>query len=153
MSPGTSIESYPAFYRIGLREKPGKNLNQVTCPDRDSNPGHLVSRPDVLTGTPQVKNTIRAALRYATFSDLRRGIEGQQEDKENKGKQGGQGATERKGQEKENTRNRRTIRGIQEEHEEYKDNTKNTRITRITRGIRIPHGECKEDRVNARRTG
>ncbi|KAJ4432221.1 hypothetical protein ANN_20837 [Periplaneta americana] len=39
-------ESYPAFARIGLRENPGKNLNQITCPDRDSNPGHLVSRPD-----------------------------------------------------------------------------------------------------------
>ncbi|KAJ4434799.1 hypothetical protein ANN_23370 [Periplaneta americana] len=47
-------ESYPAFARIGLRENPGINLNQVTCPDRDSNPGHLVSRPDALTVTPQV---------------------------------------------------------------------------------------------------
>ncbi|KAJ4445911.1 hypothetical protein ANN_12597 [Periplaneta americana] len=26
----------------------------VTCPDRDSNPGHLVSQPDALTVTPQV---------------------------------------------------------------------------------------------------
>ncbi|KAJ4429774.1 hypothetical protein ANN_21978 [Periplaneta americana] len=34
------------------RENPGKNLNQVTCPDRDSNPGHLVSQPDALTVTP-----------------------------------------------------------------------------------------------------
>ncbi|KAJ4431074.1 hypothetical protein ANN_19667 [Periplaneta americana] len=54
MSPGSSTESYPAFARIGLRENPGKNLNQVTCPDRDSNPGHLVSQPDALTVTPQV---------------------------------------------------------------------------------------------------
>ncbi|KAJ4426885.1 hypothetical protein ANN_26684 [Periplaneta americana] len=53
MSPGSSTESYPAFARIGLRENPGKNLNQVTCPDRDWNPGHLVSRPDALTVTPQ----------------------------------------------------------------------------------------------------
>ncbi|KAJ4432810.1 hypothetical protein ANN_21449 [Periplaneta americana] len=53
MSPGSSTESYPAFARIGLRENPGKNLNQVTCPDRDSNPGHLVSQPDALTVTPQ----------------------------------------------------------------------------------------------------
>ncbi|KAJ4444421.1 hypothetical protein ANN_06213 [Periplaneta americana] len=53
MNPGSSTESYPAFARIGLRENPGKNLNQVTCPDRDSNPGHLVSRPDPLTVTPQ----------------------------------------------------------------------------------------------------
>ncbi|KAJ4451266.1 hypothetical protein ANN_02727 [Periplaneta americana] len=49
MSPGSSTESYPAFACIGLRENPGKNLNQVTCPDRDSNPGHLVPRPDALT--------------------------------------------------------------------------------------------------------
>ncbi|KAJ4442536.1 hypothetical protein ANN_04123 [Periplaneta americana] len=53
MSPGSSTESYPAFSRIGLRENPGKNLNHVTCPDRDSNPGHLVSRPDALAVTPQ----------------------------------------------------------------------------------------------------
>ncbi|KAJ4449314.1 hypothetical protein ANN_00712 [Periplaneta americana] len=55
MSPGSNTESYPAFARIGLRENPGKNLNQVTCPDRDSNPGHLVSQPDALTVTPQVR--------------------------------------------------------------------------------------------------
>ncbi|KAJ4436882.1 hypothetical protein ANN_17014 [Periplaneta americana] len=54
MSPGSSTESYPASARIGLRENPGKNLNQLTCPDRDSNPGHLVSRPDALTVTPQM---------------------------------------------------------------------------------------------------
>ncbi|KAJ4443974.1 hypothetical protein ANN_05763 [Periplaneta americana] len=62
MSPGSSTESYPAFARIGLRENPGKNLNQITCPDRDSNPGHLVSQPDALTVTPQVwteKNSLR----------------------------------------------------------------------------------------------
>ncbi|KAJ4434990.1 hypothetical protein ANN_23562 [Periplaneta americana] len=53
MSPGSSTESYPAFARIELRENPGKNLKQVTCPDGDSNPGHLISRPDVLTFTPQ----------------------------------------------------------------------------------------------------
>ncbi|KAJ4430838.1 hypothetical protein ANN_19429 [Periplaneta americana] len=53
MSPVSSTESYPAFARIGLRENPGKNLNQVTCPDRDSNPGHLVSRPHALTVAPQ----------------------------------------------------------------------------------------------------
>ncbi|KAJ4449262.1 hypothetical protein ANN_00659 [Periplaneta americana] len=53
MNPGSSTESYPAFARIGSRENPGKNLNQVTCPDRESNPGHLVSQPDALTVTPQ----------------------------------------------------------------------------------------------------
>ncbi|KAJ4432184.1 hypothetical protein ANN_20800 [Periplaneta americana] len=34
MSPGSSTESYAAFARIGLRENPGENLNQATCPDR-----------------------------------------------------------------------------------------------------------------------
>ncbi|KAJ4429546.1 hypothetical protein ANN_21715 [Periplaneta americana] len=53
MSPGSNTESYPAFAHIGLRENPRKNLNQVTCPDRESNPGHMVSRPDALTVTPQ----------------------------------------------------------------------------------------------------
>ncbi|KAJ4443948.1 hypothetical protein ANN_05737 [Periplaneta americana] len=28
MSPGSSIESYPAFAGIGLKENPGKNVNQ-----------------------------------------------------------------------------------------------------------------------------
>ncbi|KAJ4435666.1 hypothetical protein ANN_18282 [Periplaneta americana] len=53
MSPGSSTESCPAFAHHGLRENPGKNLNQVTCPDLESNPGHLVSQPDALTVTPQ----------------------------------------------------------------------------------------------------
>ncbi|KAJ4439118.1 hypothetical protein ANN_15075 [Periplaneta americana] len=30
MSPGSSTESYPAFAHIGLRENPGKNLNQIS---------------------------------------------------------------------------------------------------------------------------
>ncbi|KAJ4442069.1 hypothetical protein ANN_11935 [Periplaneta americana] len=54
MSPGSSTDSYPVLAHIGLRENPGKNLNQVTCPDRESNPGHLVSRLDALAVTPQV---------------------------------------------------------------------------------------------------
>ncbi|KAJ4425842.1 hypothetical protein ANN_27468 [Periplaneta americana] len=49
MSPGSSTESCSYW----VEGKPGKNLNQVTCPDRDSNPGHLVLRPDALTITPQ----------------------------------------------------------------------------------------------------
>ncbi|KAJ4434245.1 hypothetical protein ANN_22795 [Periplaneta americana] len=74
MSPGSSTESYPAFARIGLRENPGKNLNQVTCPDRDSNPGHLVLRPDALTVTPQLipdlpRKSSVAAFRLATCHD------------------------------------------------------------------------------------
>ncbi|KAJ4443369.1 hypothetical protein ANN_05037 [Periplaneta americana] len=54
MNPESSTESYPAFAHIRLTENPGKNLNQVNCPDRESNPGHLVSRPDALNVTPQV---------------------------------------------------------------------------------------------------
>ncbi|KAJ4439584.1 hypothetical protein ANN_07711 [Periplaneta americana] len=67
MSPGSSTESYPAFARIGLRENPGKSLNQVTCPDRDSNPGHLVSRPDTLTVTPQQEDR---DITYALFCSV-----------------------------------------------------------------------------------
>ncbi|KAJ4439259.1 hypothetical protein ANN_07379 [Periplaneta americana] len=51
MSPGSSTESNPAH--IGLRENPGKNLNEITFSDRESNTGHLVSQPDALTVTPQ----------------------------------------------------------------------------------------------------
>ncbi|KAJ4433606.1 hypothetical protein ANN_15916 [Periplaneta americana] len=54
MSPGSDTESYPAFAHIGLRENLGKNLNQVTRPDRESNSGHLGSWLDALTVTPQV---------------------------------------------------------------------------------------------------
>ncbi|KAJ4432454.1 hypothetical protein ANN_21073 [Periplaneta americana] len=70
MSPGSSTESYPAFAHIGLRENPGKNLNQVTCPDRESNPGHLVSRPDALTVTPQERYPQRQCPDRKTFVRL-----------------------------------------------------------------------------------
>ncbi|KAJ4445853.1 hypothetical protein ANN_12538 [Periplaneta americana] len=72
MSPGSSTESYPAFARIGLRENPGKNLNQVTCLYRDSNPGHLVSQSDALTVIPQpvltrLKTWLDAVNYYAEY--------------------------------------------------------------------------------------
>ncbi|KAJ4439417.1 hypothetical protein ANN_07541 [Periplaneta americana] len=54
MSPVSITESYPAFARIGLRKNHGRNLNQVTSPDRDSNPGHLVLPSDSLTVAQQV---------------------------------------------------------------------------------------------------
>ncbi|KAJ4435225.1 hypothetical protein ANN_23803 [Periplaneta americana] len=54
MSSELSTESYPAFARIGLRNPtPQINLNQVICPDRGLNPGHVVSRSDALTVIPQ----------------------------------------------------------------------------------------------------
>ncbi|KAJ4428081.1 hypothetical protein ANN_24095 [Periplaneta americana] len=43
----------PSICSYWVEENPGKNLNQVTCPDQESNPGHLVSQPDALTVTPQ----------------------------------------------------------------------------------------------------
>ncbi|KAJ4446310.1 hypothetical protein ANN_13005 [Periplaneta americana] len=49
MSPASNTESYPAFAHIGLRENPVKKLYHVTCPDLESNPGHLVLRLDALT--------------------------------------------------------------------------------------------------------
>ncbi|KAJ4433179.1 hypothetical protein ANN_15436 [Periplaneta americana] len=74
MSPGSSTESYPAFARIGLRENPGKNLNQINCPDRDSNPGHLVSQPDVLTVTPQMVKCKRKTSNSWTENDMQKAI-------------------------------------------------------------------------------
>ncbi|KAJ4446950.1 hypothetical protein ANN_13652 [Periplaneta americana] len=53
MSPESSTESCPAFAHIGLRENPGKKPNQVIFPERESNPGHLLSRPDALAVTPR----------------------------------------------------------------------------------------------------
>ncbi|KAJ4436467.1 hypothetical protein ANN_16498, partial [Periplaneta americana] len=44
----------PSICSHWVEGKPRKNLNQVTFPDRESNPGHLVSRPDALTVTPQL---------------------------------------------------------------------------------------------------
>ncbi|KAJ4438603.1 hypothetical protein ANN_14550 [Periplaneta americana] len=70
MSPGSSIGSYPAFAHIGLRENFGKNLNQVTCPDREPNPGHLVSRPDaVLLHRDCVKDVAMQRCHIAQLHD------------------------------------------------------------------------------------
>ncbi|KAJ4425646.1 hypothetical protein ANN_27842 [Periplaneta americana] len=55
MSPGSSTESYPAFARIGLRENSGKKLNQVTCPDRNSNPVAARRADSYSTVTPPRK--------------------------------------------------------------------------------------------------
>ncbi|KAJ4451070.1 hypothetical protein ANN_02507 [Periplaneta americana] len=75
MSPGSSTESYPAFAHIGLRENPGKNLNQVTCPDRESNPGHLVSRPDALTVTPQIGQKRRFSYKACRSRERERRVD------------------------------------------------------------------------------
>ncbi|KAJ4428002.1 hypothetical protein ANN_24015 [Periplaneta americana] len=72
MSPESNTESYPAFARIGLRENPGKNLNQVTCPDRDSNPGDLVSWPDAVTVIPQgIPKPGTATVKEDEYEDVR----------------------------------------------------------------------------------
>ncbi|KAJ4450031.1 hypothetical protein ANN_01438 [Periplaneta americana] len=74
MSPESSTESYSAFAHLGLRENPGKNLNQVTCPDRESNPGLLVSQPDALTVTPQsisgLDHSVAAVTRHLKAQEL-----------------------------------------------------------------------------------
>ncbi|KAJ4426662.1 hypothetical protein ANN_26460 [Periplaneta americana] len=70
MNPESSIESYPAFAPIGLRENPEKSLNQVTCPDRDSNLGHLVSRPDALTVTTQAWTVYKNSIKHTTMRVL-----------------------------------------------------------------------------------
>ncbi|KAJ4440585.1 hypothetical protein ANN_08730 [Periplaneta americana] len=55
----------PSICSYWVEGKPRKNLNQVTCPDRESNPGHLVSRPDALVVTPQVWTHIKIYGPYA----------------------------------------------------------------------------------------
>ncbi|KAJ4433608.1 hypothetical protein ANN_15918 [Periplaneta americana] len=69
MSPGSSTESYLPFAHIGLRENPRNNLNLVTCPDRESNPGHQVSCLDELTVTPQRNPVAKAS--YNGWGDHR----------------------------------------------------------------------------------
>ncbi|KAJ4433911.1 hypothetical protein ANN_16224 [Periplaneta americana] len=54
MSPGSSTESYPAFTRIGLRENCGKEPQPGNLPRSEFEPGHLFSRSDALTVTPQI---------------------------------------------------------------------------------------------------
>ncbi|KAJ4429857.1 hypothetical protein ANN_22061 [Periplaneta americana] len=39
----------PSICSHGVEGKPRKKPKPVTCPDRESSPGHLVSRPDALT--------------------------------------------------------------------------------------------------------
>ncbi|KAJ4432760.1 hypothetical protein ANN_21398 [Periplaneta americana] len=63
----SSTESYPAFAHNWVEENPGRNLNQVTCPDRDSNLGHLVSRSYAPTVTPH--NIIRFADDIALLAE------------------------------------------------------------------------------------
>ncbi|KAJ4432191.1 hypothetical protein ANN_20807 [Periplaneta americana] len=50
-----NTDEHRAFaHNYWVEGKPRKNLNQVTCSDRESNPGHLISRPDALAVNPQV---------------------------------------------------------------------------------------------------
>ncbi|KAJ4445422.1 hypothetical protein ANN_07227 [Periplaneta americana] len=81
MSPGSSTESYPAFAHIGLRENPGKTSNQVTCPNQESNPGHLVSQPDALTVTPQTFEMGRALAHMGESRNAYRVLVGRPEGK------------------------------------------------------------------------
>ncbi|KAJ4433712.1 hypothetical protein ANN_16023 [Periplaneta americana] len=57
MSPGSNTESYLAFARTGLRENPGKNLNQINLP-----------RPGFEPGPPGF--AARRADRYSTDVDF-----------------------------------------------------------------------------------
>ncbi|KAJ4440197.1 hypothetical protein ANN_08335 [Periplaneta americana] len=59
MSPGSSTESYPAFAHIGLRENPGKNLNQCDRWERD--PG---CRVDVETSPSETPADLLCAEPY-----------------------------------------------------------------------------------------
>ncbi|KAJ4440738.1 hypothetical protein ANN_08962 [Periplaneta americana] len=58
----TSTEIYPAFVPIGLRENPGKNLNQVTCPDRELKPPGFPARRTNRYSTGVHNNGIRQTV-------------------------------------------------------------------------------------------
>ncbi|KAJ4438682.1 hypothetical protein ANN_14629 [Periplaneta americana] len=73
VSPGVQHPKLPAFAHIGLRDNPGKKLNHVTCPNRESNPDHLVLRSDALTVTPQ-KTTNLSDIESALYAGLCRSV-------------------------------------------------------------------------------
>ncbi|KAJ4450373.1 hypothetical protein ANN_01794 [Periplaneta americana] len=62
MSPGSRTESYPAFARIGLRENPGKNLNQVDVRLRGPDYIGMGATICVLSSTVHQSHTIE--IRY-----------------------------------------------------------------------------------------
>ncbi|KAJ4439505.1 hypothetical protein ANN_07629 [Periplaneta americana] len=133
MSPGSSTESYPAFACIGLRENPGKNLNQVTCPDRDSNPGHLVSQPDALTVTPQKVKKKRAEGEQQEEESRRRTRRRRRVQKvKKKGAEGEEGSRRRRGE-------------GEEEEEKVKEKKKGQKVKNGS------EGEEKESRVKKSR--
>ncbi|KAJ4434941.1 hypothetical protein ANN_23513 [Periplaneta americana] len=59
MSPGSSTESYPAFARIGLRENPGKNLNQ-SIDKRNEKKGGILCDEKVAMSDHKYERLIRA---------------------------------------------------------------------------------------------
>ncbi|KAJ4443393.1 hypothetical protein ANN_05061 [Periplaneta americana] len=61
----------PSICSYWVEGKPGKNLNQVTCPDREWNLGHLVSLLDALTVTPQVQSELAVFWFEETKSTIR----------------------------------------------------------------------------------
>ncbi|KAJ4432796.1 hypothetical protein ANN_21435 [Periplaneta americana] len=63
--PVTRIQIPSTHSEVKVEGKPRKNLNQVTCPDQESNQDHLVSGSDALTVTPQVCRITENALYIA----------------------------------------------------------------------------------------
>ncbi|KAJ4436638.1 hypothetical protein ANN_16769 [Periplaneta americana] len=160
MSPGSRVESYPAFARIGLRENPGKYLNQVTCLNQDLNSGPLVSRSSILTVTPQraLKNKETQGEQGNTRRTRENTRETQGKHKENKGNtrrtrkhkrtretQGGQG-TQRKHKERKHKRTRKHKEGKETQGEQG-----NTRRTRETQRRTRKH-KTKENKADKRET-
>ncbi|KAJ4441564.1 hypothetical protein ANN_11420 [Periplaneta americana] len=64
MSPGSSTESYPAFAHIGLRENPGKSLNQVETSVNNT-------RGEIATGiASKVKKVLDRNAEYKTLCQI-----------------------------------------------------------------------------------
>ncbi|KAJ4443545.1 hypothetical protein ANN_05218 [Periplaneta americana] len=64
MSPGSSTESYPAFVHIGLRENPGRNLNQEPMEGKDR---LLVQRSHVSTEVNDQPTSTREHLKSLVY--------------------------------------------------------------------------------------
>ncbi|KAJ4447614.1 hypothetical protein ANN_09621 [Periplaneta americana] len=70
MSPGSSTERYPEFAHIGLRENPGKNLNQVILRRFTNILGYLASERDESDNAGEMSPRTNTEI-FPAFSHIR----------------------------------------------------------------------------------
>ncbi|KAJ4445607.1 hypothetical protein ANN_12289 [Periplaneta americana] len=63
-------DNEPPGFLKAIERKPRKNLNRVTYPDRKSNPGHLVSRPDAVVVITEDVQNVHLLLEYRPHIDV-----------------------------------------------------------------------------------